>query len=145
MRVRCQFTTFTLTLTARHAHTHTHIHAHHAHACFCVLRSHFAKFVPRGSRRVRLHTTAHADTPSPAGGGGGDGGVYNFSGAIVYGACPPGPPRAVALKRPDGELAVVVLHCGDSPVEVRLVLGASGRALQRSMPPHSIHTYLIKR
>ena len=109
---------------------------------------HFSKFVTPGSRRIRLERAERADadgkapagayaTPSPAGG------VYNLSGAVAYGACPGGPPRAVALRRTDGRVVVVVLNCADSDAVIRLEDGESGRMLQRTMPPRSIQTYVL--
>ena len=85
---------------------------------------HFAKFVPPGSKVVRIDRVAANGDPN--GYGNADGvGVYNFSAAVAYGMCPPGPPRATALKTPDG-LVVVVLNCGDAEAVVRIVNGASG-------------------
>lgn len=118
----------------------------HLHPQFYFL-GHFSRFVPPGAVRVQLERSASAsrygaqpaDEPATS-----VDGVYNLSGAVAYGGCPRGAPRAVALKRPeDGQLVVIVLNCDAAPAVVRVVLGASGRALQQTIPPHAIHTYVI--
>ena len=102
---------------------------------------HFSKFVPRGSRRVGLDGAAPAGSAAR----GPSSGVYNLSGAVEYGVCPPGPLKAVALKRPDERIVVVVLNCDGLAKTVRLeVGGASSQAVQLTIPPHAIHTYVLK-
>ena len=111
--------------------------------------AHFSKFVPRGSRRIHIdRNVGDASAPfppvDPSSAENPAGGVYNLSGSVAYGACPAGPPRAVALRRADdGRTVVVALNCADSPSVIRLVDGTSGRALQRTMPARSIQTYLL--
>eukprot|EP00316_Scyphosphaera_apsteinii_P008791 CAMPEP_0119300614 /NCGR_PEP_ID=MMETSP1333-20130426/2534_1 /TAXON_ID=418940 /ORGANISM="Scyphosphaera apsteinii, Strain RCC1455" /LENGTH=473 /DNA_ID=CAMNT_0007302449 /DNA_START=361 /DNA_END=1782 /DNA_ORIENTATION=- len=113
----------------------------HLHPQFYYL-GHFSKFIPRGSTRVRLDRVDVDDSPSlppPTNAGG----IYNLSGSVAYGACPTGPVHAVALKRPDGRIILVALNCDDTARLIRIELGSSGRALQSTIPPRAIHTYIF--
>jgi len=50
--------------------------------------------------------------------------------------------EAVAAKRPDGQIAVVVLNCGDNAVDFKLQHGELAAKL--SLPAHGIQTYMFK-
>ena len=124
----------------------------HLHPQFFFL-GHFSKFVPRGSKLVRLDG---GDGGGAAAGGAAasapSGGAYNLSdSAVAYGDCPAtGQPQAAALKRPDGRLVVVVLNCNGAAKVVRIEVAGrgddSGRrrgAVQHTIPPHAIHTWVF--
>ena len=113
---------------------------------------HFARFMPRGSRRIAIEredgpggdgTTA---PPPPASPIGGDGAYNNFSSsAVAYGRCPSvgGAPEAVAVSRPDGSIALVLLNCGaeEHSVAVRV---EGVEQLRHAIPPHAIQTYVLR-
>jgi len=123
----------------------------HLHPQYWYL-GHFSKFVPPGSVRIQLHKTARVagssstaggDAPGPNQGKGG--GAYNFSStAVAYGRCPADGPQAVAFKRPDGRLVVVVLNCDDTERVVRLQLPPDVD-FDHAIPPHAIQTYVLDR
>ena len=115
----------------------------HLHPQFYFL-GHFSKFIPRGSKRVRLDRVVAGAAQPPSRPTDAPGGIYNLSGAVAYGDCPAGPPSAVALKRDDGRVVVVVLNCNDSEQLVRIQLAADGGGLQRTIPSHAIHTYILE-
>jgi len=121
----------------------------HLHPQFWYL-GHFSKFAPRGSRRVRLHNSGPGGSTarSRSGGASGGGGNYNLSGAVAYGDCPQsGSPYAVALRRPDGKLALVALNCDGAAKVLRVVVArADGRRREmlREVPPRAIHTFVIE-
>lgn len=50
--------------------------------------------------------------------------------------------EAVSALRPDGNVTVVVLNCGDDSTEFKLQYGGSSARLK--LPPHGIQTYLFK-
>ena len=121
----------------------------HLHPQFWYL-GHFAKFVPPGAVRIGLETSASLrGHPVPVDSRGAEddtAATYNFTAAVAYGRCPPGPPRAVALRRPDAALVVIVLNCDEHAATVRIELpqsGAPAAALERSIPPHASQTYLL--
>ena len=108
---------------------------------------HFSKFMPKGSRRVRIERFSAdgvALDGQPPHAEGGSQGIYNLTGTVAYGSCPGGPPQAAAAKRPDGTTALVVLNCGDKIATIRIeVVGRSRNAVQRSVPAHAIQTYIL--
>lgn len=124
----------------------------HKHPQYFFL-GHFSRFMPRGSRRVEVEKLRGADgavLKEPDSTKQTDaGGVYNLTDAVAYGSCQSAAPQAVAVKRPDGVTALVVLNCGDDEATVRLELidGEGGKHAdefaQRTVPAHSIHTYLL--
>ena len=120
----------------------------HFHPQYYAL-GHFSKFMPRGSRRIGIERYAPASGDTPLGQTDGDAaqadGVYNFSSEVAYGRCPStGPPRAAAVKRQDGTLAVVVLNCASEAATVRIEIEQGGASTQHTLPAHAIHTYVLR-
>lgn len=89
--------------------------------------AHFSKFIVPGSKH--LHTTV---TPS-----------RTYSGPVrEYGTCTDDDGlQATSFLRPDGQIAIVLLNCGDYIVDFKLRDGK--RAALARIPPHSIQTYLL--
>lgn len=122
----------------------------HLHPQFFFL-GHFSKWVPPGSRRVGLERIVAGGRGGGGGAAsaeGGAGGVYNLTGEVAYGRCEPGPPEAVALRRPDdGALVLIALNCADVPATIRVELGGAeagrGAAVRGTVPPHAIQTYVL--
>ena len=113
---------------------------------------HFARFMPRGSRRIAIDREAGPGgdgtaAPSPPASFLGGDGTYNFSSsAVAYGRCPRvgGAPEAVAVSRPDGSIALVLLNCGDEEHSVAVGV-EGGEQLRHAIPPHAIQTYVLRR
>lgn len=76
------------------------------------IMAHFSRYIPRGSVRVGASTDA-ADTPL----------------------------KFTAARRPDGQLALVVLNPTTKAADYKLGLGGAYAAA--TIPPHAVHTVLI--
>lgn len=91
---------------------------------------HFSKYIPRGSRRL---ITEMLQTHY---------GPYQGPGRL-YGTCDWSDGlHATSAMRPDGELVVVALNCGDSTIKFKLQFGA--RAILAEIPAHAIQTFLLR-
>jgi glucosylceramidase len=90
---------------------------------------HFSKFMVPDSRHVQTTVTGSA----------------RYAGAVRdYGTCSAQDGlEATAAIRPDGQLVVVVLNCGGAAVVFQLKHVLIKRALQATIPPHAIQTYLL--
>lgn len=90
--------------------------------------AHFSKYLPPGSRRLPM--AVH--------------GTRQFQGAKSrpYGTCTAEDGlQATAFKRPDGDVAVVVLNCAASSLDFKLRHG--GVALHAKIPARAVQTYML--
>lgn len=96
---------------------------------------------------MRLERAGAADTEAPPQEDESAGGVYNLSAGVEYGHCrASGGVRAVALRRPDERLVLVLLNCARGAKAVRVEMGGSNRLpLDVVMPPRAIRTYVFAR
>lgn len=89
--------------------------------------AHFSKFIPPGSKRLQTTVT---------------GSTKYIGGIRQYGTCTAQDGlEATSFLRPDGQIAIVVLNCGDTWNDFKLQSGAG--AVKASIPPHAIQTYFL--
>uniref|UniRef100_A0A7S3JYT7 Glycosyl hydrolase family 30 TIM-barrel domain-containing protein n=1 Tax=Aureoumbra lagunensis TaxID=44058 RepID=A0A7S3JYT7_9STRA len=96
---------------------------------------HFSKFILPQSIRLGLNIQANASLTK----------LDHFDDCMgwpVYGACHPGSLKSVAFRRPDGQIALVVMNCNDHALDFRLSYKGLG-SFKNIIPAHAIQTYLI--
>merc|ERR1740139_1466229 len=91
---------------------------------------HFSKYVPPKSRHVRVVVSNSRS--------------YQGNTARDYGTCGDEDGlESIGFLRPDGQIVVVVLNCGDDAVDFKL--SDRGEALPGNIPGHAIQTYILAR
>lgn len=90
---------------------------------------HFSKFLVPGSKRIKSTVT----------------GSTSYTGwGRPYGECDESDGlQATTFQRPDGQIAIVALNCGNSTLDFKIK--DNSRAAKASIPAKSIQTYLFKR
>lgn len=89
---------------------------------------HFSKFLVPGSLHLGSHVLRSGSAPA---------------GQRPYGTCTGADGlQATAARKPNGQVAVVVLNCGDTEVEFKMKYAALAAKLK--IPAHGIQTYLFQ-
>lgn len=107
----------------------------HYHPQYWYL-GHFSKFIAPGSVRVAttVETTARKSPAEDA----------DCQGWPAYGTCDDlGGLQATSFLRPDHQLAVVLMNCGDDEVSDVAITITDGSTVSTSIPGHSIQTYVF--
>lgn len=103
---------------------------------------HFSKFISPGS--MRLHVDMGGDQIAQVNAT--QGRFVNTSdcqGWPMYGSCAAQGLQVTAFRRPDGQLAIVVMNCADAAKRIRVEVGTQWYFVNRNTPAHSIQTYIV--